>query len=65
MSKQGKSKAPVLADCTFYYGPIKQQAQLGMQIPREEKGIQKNEKENCPPMLKQLLEGDSLHSVAH
>ncbi len=67
MSKQGKSKAPVLADCTFYYSPIKQQAPLGMQIPGEEKvhmHTKKNENKNCLPMLKQLL-GDSLHSAAH
>lgn len=32
-----KHKPPVLADGTFYYGPIKQQALFGMQIPGKEK----------------------------
>lgn len=43
VGKQRKSKAPVLADCTFYYSPIKQQALLGMQIPGELKVHKKNE----------------------
>lgn len=64
MGRQRKSKAPVLADCTFYYGPIKEQALLGMQIPGEVK-VHKKMKKNSPSRLKQLLEGDSLHRVAH
>lgn len=44
VGKQRKSKAPVLADGTFYYGPIKQQALLGMQIPGEVKVHRKMKK---------------------
>ena len=55
VSTREKSKAPVLADCTFYYSPIKQQALHGMQTLGREKVQKKNEKENSPPMLKQLF----------
>lgn len=57
----------MLADCTFYYGPIKQQALLGMQIPGEEKVHKKKKKMKgrLSKMLKQLLGGESLHSLAH